>query len=140
MDGVEGELHPEFAADIALDYLDDPWGAFTPFSVTANYSKLCLYHSRHYAKRSGVEPSRLCWADKLSIKYDPWWFYLFRAKLSGELTEYRTLHASMGEMEFKSDREWFEWASGRAITMGKNQNSSGISFHPDPTIGKERSE
>ena len=46
---------------------------------------LVLLHSRRYAKVHGLEPSKLCWADKLSIMYDPEWFYLLRARASGEL-------------------------------------------------------
>jgi hypothetical protein len=128
MDGLEGEKHPEFAAMIALAYLDrSTWN-----SATYTYRNLCLFHSRHYARYHGVEPSMLCWADKLSIKYDPWWFYLPRAWLSGELAEYRALHGSMGE-NFKTHHEWYIWASERAIHMGLKQNSDGISFHPQRT-------
>jgi hypothetical protein len=117
MDGLEGELHPERSGKIALKLLG------------SEYEYQVLYHSRHYAKIHGVEPSELCWVDKLSIKYDPWWFYLIRARLSGELLEYRKLHSSMGE-NFKTHREWYSWAAERAIRMGKKQNSDGISFHP----------
>jgi len=131
MDGVEGEQHPEYAANLALKYLDTiggkpRWGFYPDM-----YHNLCLYHSRHYAKRNGHSPSDLCWADKLSIKYDPWWFYLPRAWLSGELFEYRKLHSSMAE-DFKTHRAWYDWASRRAIIMGKQMDSSGITFHPDP--------
>jgi len=155
MDGEEGEMHPIFAADLASDYLDqDPeieWslGGCDPMNndcfkrdpdyrdrvVTRKtdntYANLCLFHSRHFAKRNNQLPSKLCWADKLSIKYDPWWLYLSRAWLSGELDEYRALHGSMGE-NFQTHREWYNWASERAIRMGKAQSSEGISFHPDP--------
>lgn len=88
MDGPEGEDHPEFGAHFAKNWLD---GWSNPFSLADedwHYYGMCLYHSRHYARRGGKEPSKLCWADKLSIKYDPRWFYLLRARLSGELTEY----------------------------------------------------
>ena len=129
MDGAEGERHPEFAANLALKYLDHPT---VENDLDSHYYALCLFHSRHYAKRNfNATPSKLCWADKLSIKYDPWWFYLPRAWLSGELKEYRALHAGMGE-DFKTHREWYFWASERAIKMGAAQNSQGISFHPDP--------
>jgi hypothetical protein len=129
MDGLEGEKHPEFAATIAKNYLDTWKNLYLSKPMSWKYHDLCLYHSRHYARYHGVEPSMLCWADKLSIKYDPWWFYIARAKLSGELYEYLALHTSMGET-FKTHREWYEWASGRAIQMGKVKNSDGISFHP----------
>lgn len=105
MDGEEGERHPEFGARIAGRLFG------------RKYHDLVLYHSRHYVKRENerrtrwaelknaclaaigktsirmepamVKPSPLCWADKLSICYDPPWFYLLRARLSGEIKEYR---------------------------------------------------
>lgn len=148
MDGAEGEKHPEYAAKVASFWLDtnfekvfeterktgifltkEELKALEPTEWKWHY--FCLLHSRHYAKRHHMIPSRLCWADKLSIKYDPWWFYLPRAWLSGELKEYRALHAGMGE-DFKTHREWYFWASGRAIAMGSAKSSEGISYHPDP--------
>jgi hypothetical protein len=127
MDGEEGEMHPRYAAILSNKWLDGTPGR--EYSWEGTYSALCLLHSRHYARHLGATPSKLCWADKLSIKYDPWWFYLPRALLSGELQEYRALHASMGE-NFKTHRDWYNWAAGRAIRMGKQQSSEGISFHP----------
>jgi hypothetical protein len=133
MDGEEGELHPQYSAAFVSGLFWEPKPKVDGMDTTffGRYGRLVALHSRHYAKRHNVEPSKLCWADKLSIKYDPWWFYLPRAWLSGELAEYRALHGSMGE-NFKTHREWYEWTSGRAIEMGKKQNSEGISFHPDP--------
>lgn len=77
MDGPEGKRHPMLGGKIAGKL-------FGP-----EYAELVLLHSRHYAKLVGKEPSRLCWADKLSILYDPKWFYLLRARMSGEINEYR---------------------------------------------------
>ena len=131
MDGVEGERHPEYAAEIALKYLDSKNGKPIWTFYPDRYHNSCLYHSRHYARNDNHKPSDLCWADKLSIKYDPWWFYLTRAWMSGELFEYRKLHAGMGE-DFKTHKEWYDWASGRAIEMGMHMDSNGISFHPPP--------
>lgn len=96
MDGDRGERHPELGARIA-DALLGPV-----------YGRLVLFHSRHYARRRGVQPSRLCWADKLSILVEPWWLYLPRARLSGELAEYRRNAAAAGAVPLEtSDREWF---------------------------------
>jgi hypothetical protein len=53
----------------------DPWYEFL------------LYHSRFLAKQRGAQPSPLCLADKLSIAIEPWWFYLPRVNLSGEVHE-----------------------------------------------------
>ena len=135
MDGPEGEDHPEFAAELAHRWLDKKGeDVGDGFVIDCSdefweYWLLCLYHSRHYARRDDEEPSKLCWADKLSIKYDPRWFYLLRAQLSGELEEYMALHSRMGE-SFKTPEEWYDWASDRAIRLGKQMSSEGISFHP----------
>lgn len=84
MDGPEGAKHPEFGAKLAGRWFGK------------EYYELCLYHSRHYAKMAGREPSRLCWADKYSVKFELWWFYIFRAWISGELKEYRMNSARDG--------------------------------------------
>jgi hypothetical protein len=98
MDGYEGKQHPELGANIANALFG------------AEYRHLCLYHSRHYARKCKVNPSKLCWADKLSIKYDPGWFYLLRAKLSEELKEYRKIAHNSGQCSIEhSNKMWFKW-------------------------------
>lgn len=77
MDGPEGERHPLLGAYIA--------GALFGY----DYYKLVLLHSRYFAQRLGARPSKLCWADKYSMTFDPPRFYLWRARRSGELAEYR---------------------------------------------------
>lgn len=77
MDGPEGERHPERGAKIV------------GFLFGFEEYKLVLHHSRTYAKKLGAKESALCWPDKASMVYDPTWFYLIRARLSGELKEYR---------------------------------------------------
>jgi hypothetical protein len=131
MDGPEGERHPTVGAMIAKNYLDTWKNLYSAEPMSWKYYDLCLYHSRHYARSCNREPSKLCWADKLSIKYDPWWFYLTRAWLSGEIDEYIALHSRMGK-QFNTRREWYDWTSKRAIILGKQQSSEGISFHPQP--------
>lgn len=92
MDGVEGKNHPEFGALLAVRiavglhyfFKRDPAVAFLGSAVY----DLTVGHSSHYATSIGKEPSALCWADKYSINYEWEWFYLLRAKLSGELAEY----------------------------------------------------
>ncbi|MEW5932067.1 MAG: hypothetical protein AB1816_00585 [Bacillota bacterium] len=84
LDGLEGKKHPELGARLA-----GRW--FGP-----ECQDLCLYHSRYYARQAGTEPSRLCWADKLGMALEPWWLYLPRAWLSGELAEYRENAARSG--------------------------------------------
>ena len=51
MDDLKGETHPVWAAEKAMKW-------FGP-----QYYCLCLFHSRHYAKRYGMRPTKLCWAD-----------------------------------------------------------------------------
>ncbi|NLB36025.1 MAG: hypothetical protein GX824_01790 [Clostridiales bacterium] len=98
MNGAEGVLHPIRGANIALKMFG------------RKQYELCLYHSRSYANLSWAIPSKLCWADKLSILYDPCWFYLLRARLSGELKEYRLEAATNGFVPLSaSDKEWFCW-------------------------------
>lgn len=97
MDDEKGERHPLRGARLALHWFG--W----------DYYRLVCYHSRHLASRSLTEPSKLCWADKLSICYEPWWLYLPRAKLSGELCQYRVEAAKFGLVPAEaSNREWFK--------------------------------
>ena len=113
MDGVEGERHPELGAKIALKL----------FGI--KYRDLCIYHSRHYARLTGDEPSKLCWADKLSISMEAKWFYLLRARLSGEIKGYREMSDAAGFINLnQSDSEWFDWISGWMEEMGKAQKSN----------------
>lgn len=117
MDDEEGERHPEFAAKIAL-YLFGP-----------KYHDLCLFHSRHYARNAGQEPSLLCWADKISILCEPWWLYLPRAWASGELFEYREIAANTGFMPMSaSHREWYKWIQDRLGTLGKEKRGDVVPY------------
>ena len=124
MDGDEGERHPKLGADVA----------YVLFG--RDYYKLCLYHSRHYARWRFREPSKLCYADKLSIAYEPAWFYLLRARLSGELLEYRRLAAVAGFIPLAAtDREWFFWVQDRLATIGRSGRADAV-----PYVNPERSE
>lgn len=112
MEGVEGRNHPWFAARWALDHLD----VFIPPCNCHEYYDLCLAHSRSYAHDVGIPPSKLCWADKLCVLYDPWWLYLPRVILSGEIHEYRAEATKAGLITPEmSNREWYEWARERMI-------------------------
>ncbi len=105
MDGQEGSSHPEWAAGFAGKWLDDdtdPEG----YPGWNKYRWLCLHHSRHLVKEFGGKPSRLCWADKYSIVFMPWWLYLPMAWLSGELFEYRCKNISTTPLS-ATHREWF---------------------------------
>lgn len=112
MDGPEGEAHVELGARVMGALFGAGWADF------------CRYHSRFYAKRDGVRPSRLCIADKLAVALEPAWLYLPRAIASGEIHEYMALAAvrnpeskyagepptkyeSMG-LDLSTRRAWFQ--------------------------------
>lgn len=106
MDGEEGGRHPEVGARIAGRLFGD------------EYRKLVLYHSRHYANLQGELPSKLCWADKLSIAFDPKWFYLLRARCTGEIKEYRANGSSFVAVSM-SDSQWFDWITDHFVEAAK---------------------
>lgn len=47
-----------------------------------------MFHSRYYAKKHNGQPSKLCFADKLSFSYTPAWLYLPMVNATGEIKEY----------------------------------------------------
>lgn len=52
-----------------------------------SWSEFCLYHSRHFATRTGYT-SRLCAADKFAFAVIPRWVYLAMVRATGEIHEY----------------------------------------------------
>jgi hypothetical protein len=102
MDGKEGETHPMWAARFALFHIDS--------GLSTYHWKLCLYHSRFYAKASGADPSKLCMADKLSICLMPAWLYLPLVRMTGEIKEYMLLlDTKYSDMMVSAESEidWF---------------------------------
>lgn len=115
MDGPEGEMHPIYGALIASIICD---------KNNHNYLDMVLYHSRHFADKVGAWPSKLCWADKLCVKFDPWWFYLPRTILTGEIKEYRERAADFGAVPLSaSHREWYKWAQPRMMAKAYNRDT-----------------
>jgi len=102
IDGCSGKSHPILGARI-VRFLTG-WTKNSKY-----YEELCLYHSRSLAKEYGKPPSKLCWADKLSVFFENKSFYLFRTRLTGELLEYRN-NASLKQWVSKevSDSVWFD--------------------------------
>lgn len=94
IDGWEGKWHPILGARLASLMLGEEWGYFT------------LRHSRSMCKHliRGT-PSKLCWADKLAIAYEPDWFYLLRCSITGEIAEYRQSFSDRVPLD-RSDAEW----------------------------------
>lgn len=88
MDGDEGEVHPYWGAEFMQKvYLFFRWNP----EKAAMWFAFSLYHSRFLSKRHGRNPSLLCAADKLAIALEPWWFYLPRVWITGEVWEYYSL-------------------------------------------------
>ena len=126
MDGKEGETHVELGADIMFWLFDAPKAFFCnninqiPDEKLFYWGNFTRYHSRFYAKRDRVNPSRLCVADKMAIALEPSWLYLPRANWSGEIEEYMSLakqREAMGEklngqeaIDLKSNnqKDWFK--------------------------------
>lgn len=99
MDGKEGEQHPYAGAAIAHWLLDEP--------ESTTWKKFCLGHSRTMSRILGMETSELCHADKLCIAFDPAWFYILRARATGEMAEYRANADRCGFMPAAApDRCW----------------------------------
>ena len=106
MEGVDGSDHSRVGAEIAEGL----------FGI--DYYRLVLFHSRHFARKWNRHPSKLCWADKLSFAYEWRWFYLLRARASGELAEYRALAAYSGVCPREaSDDAWFTIIRGFMIKL-----------------------
>ena len=104
MDGPEGETHVEWAAHVMTALFDPmpersnlrefimlPGPSLLDLTPIGPWGQLCLFHSRFYAKKLERPFSRLCVADKLAVTLEPWWLYLPRVKLSGEIHEYMQL-------------------------------------------------
>lgn len=117
MDDDYGERHPERSAQIMFRLcrffrVDN--------NKTARLCGLIVHHSRYLSARHGTDPSMLCWPDKASIQFEPSWFYLLRARLSGELYEYR-LNASYHITMDRSDKAWFAWIQLRCLSVAHNK-------------------
>lgn len=100
MDGEQGKKHPERGALIACTLVYYWYRLKFVLSRKIKYKHLIalmyagdafertLYHSSHYVRMHGAKPSSLYLPDKVSILFEPRWWYLLRAKLSGEIYEY----------------------------------------------------
>lgn len=116
MDGEEGRRHPECGARIAFCLVYLWYKAFKrcPDLVAKQYAEEAhdrtLYHSSHYARLNGAKPSSLYLPDKASILFEPRWFYLLRARLSGEVWEY-VENSPLAKLppELKTPGAWLNW-------------------------------
>jgi len=106
MDGPEGKQHPRRGA--RWMYHIFLWFRPGEYDEAREWHDLILFHSRSLCKASFAQPSKLCDADKLSMLYDPEWFYLLRAQLSGEIREYRA-NAEDFIRSSEPNYVWFRW-------------------------------
>lgn len=113
MDGKEGETHVELGANI-MHKLFDKKNRFIDIgrnqtmliNGSNKWYNFTLYHSRFYAKANNHPISKLCVADKYAIVIEPSWFYLFRARLSGEINEYITIHYKRTGEVYTKNKYW----------------------------------
>lgn len=104
MDGIEGKQHPYLGADLMGLMFGRDWFWFT------------LLHSKYMWKWYDKEPSKLYFADKMVLPNTPKWFYLFWARLTGELKEYM-------QGKYDSESEWFD-ATAKRLTEIVNEGRS----------------
>jgi len=129
IDGQEGRLHPERSAQIG-SWIARKLGADWP-----TVQNLILGHSREYAKRHGVYVSPLCWPDKYSIAFEPCWFYLLRAKLSGELAEFRANAIKNKKISLEaSGKDWFLNYRTRTLALSEIKQLLRNAKHTTDTV------
>lgn len=128
VDGPEGIRHPEQSMKLAQfaakwvckltwanHFKAAPRDAIVDRMIRTGI--LVRHHSRSMVELDNqnplfrrMQPSRLCWPDKFSIAFEPEWFYLLRAHLSGELTEFRDRAEREGKLPpGSSASRWFRW-------------------------------
>jgi hypothetical protein len=134
MDDAKGEQHPHVGA-ILIARLYKRWHKFSwhcsflHANAREHYLyELCLFHSRYLSAAQGRQPSKLCWADKYSMRFDPAWFYLLRARLSGELKEYRMNAAEKFSLLFP-DWLWYDWLRKKCIRHALNRETASSRNH-----------
>jgi hypothetical protein len=103
MDGADGKQHPYAGALIASE-LARALGARE--CEAAYVESLVLGHSRSFCREECKKLSDLCDPDKLSVLYDPAWFYWLRGTLSGEIKEYREREEERQGRDIPSTRAW----------------------------------
>lgn len=115
MDGPDGRTHPEGGARIARRLVY--WAARLRGKGKQHARQLatqafdyCLFHSTHYAQLKNREVSPLYLPDKVCVLFDPPWFYLLRARLSGELKEYvdNDNRKRLAGQKENTSREWLD--------------------------------
>lgn len=121
MDGPEGRTHPERGARIAgrVLYYYARWKGHEPEDAKffeSLYHDFTLLHSRYYARRYSREVSELFLPDKLCILFEPRWWYLLRAGLSGEIWEY----VANAPEKFERWVHWHAWYETKVLALLTN--------------------
>jgi hypothetical protein len=133
MDGECGILHPVRGAHLTtrvargLLFLLRPLGIKRPHLWELN--QFCMFHSSALAADMGAKPSRLCAPDKLSILFEPRWFYLLRARLSGEIHEYTSRAPRR-----MSQAQWFDWLKEKQRKKYENYPANKKDQDPEPYL------
>lgn len=119
MDGEEGEAHVYWGATFMSRWFDcTPWSRGLAVWLERQFGEppgcrswwaFCVYHSRFIAKQYNRPHSQLCVADKLAVCIEPWWFYLPRVWLSGELAEYRGIVETKYSNELRDNTTARSW-------------------------------
>lgn len=122
IDGLDGKQHPKKGSELAyrlvyciyapffvLRYRSFWFGRAAAGAVAHDARQFVKYHSRHMASIDRMYVSNLCWPDKFSILQEPKWWYLFRAKLSGELREYELRAAMTTRWKPFGNTDWYDW-------------------------------
>ena len=103
LDGPAGRQHP-YAGALLGKRIARFLGARTP---EASYvESLILGHSRSFCAEECKKISELCDPDKLSVLYDPAFFYWLRGTLSGEIKEYHRREEQRQNTTIKSPWAW----------------------------------
>ncbi|MHB0976874.1 MAG: hypothetical protein ACYC1U_06740 [Candidatus Aquicultorales bacterium] len=124
MEGPEGGRHPVRSALVTERLCRRLHVRFT-----MDQRELIVFHSRHWARDRGAEPSKLCYADKLSTCLEPAWFFILRARLSGELAEYRRLNAEVGEVPAEAlDSVWLEALRRTCLKVAAEQRGDAAPY------------
>lgn len=108
IDGDDGRLHPHLGGKMAGKLFDE------------EYAILCYCHSRYYAKILNLKPSKLCWADKYCLVNEPWWLYIPRVILSGEIHEFREEYKLDGSNKF-----WYNHIRALMTEQAQQQKEEG---------------
>lgn len=117
MDGFEGKRHPMRGALIAEwlvkqrhQWLRGTSSTYAQLKGCAAFTRTAM-HSTSFAKLHGHGVSVLFLPDKASILCEPKWFYLLRARLSGELDEYVANSPKAGHHA----SIWYDWYRGKVL-------------------------